>query len=636
MLSDLRRGPIIKPASAVLAFAAVTVVTCLIAHPQMFTGFRGYDDEGYMLTAIKGFVNHGHLYDDVFTQYGPFYFEAWGGLFSLFGIPVDHDAGRTVTMVAWVVSSLAIGLVTARIAGSVLLGLATQMLVFSALGVLPNEPMHPGGIICLLLAAILSIACFVRDRPSPFAFAVLGAAVAALVLVKINVGIFVVASLALAAAVSYPAIFERRWARPLVEAGFVAMPVLLLAGKFGEPWPRRFAAHVALAAAALVIALRARRVARRPNEELGWLAGGFLLLAAVSCLTLLAAGTSLHGLFDGVLGQPLRQADAFTIPLQIDNRIFGFDLVALAVAIAYWHVGRARSGEPGLVWTALVSLLSVAIGAAMALSVAGKGLPFDAGGLPGYQFTLLSFAWVALLRPSADRRPDVSFALLLLPLMAVPQALHAFPVAGSQTLWATFLLIPVGAICIGNGVRGLLAVLPAGAERQAIGIVGASLVVVVGLFVAQTTLREPLKAARHGYDAGVPLRLPGAESIHLPEEEADLYEGITAAIDRNCAALVMLPGMDSFYLWTEQEPPTGYTATGWPTLFDAEHQRQVIADISPLRDLCLLRNLPFAAGWGNGEIPPGPLVGYLERGFVPGAAFGGYELLRRESGGRPS
>ncbi len=56
---------------AALAFAAVTFVTVLIAHPRMFGGFMGYDDEGYMLVALKGFVNHGELYDRVFTQYGP-------------------------------------------------------------------------------------------------------------------------------------------------------------------------------------------------------------------------------------------------------------------------------------------------------------------------------------------------------------------------------------------------------------------------------------------------------------------------------------------------------------------------------------------------------------------------------------
>jgi len=651
MLPESRRGPIVsfyeeatrrwsnprwRLPIAALAFAAVTAITCLIAHPRMFSGFMAYDDEGYMLTALKGFVNQGHLYDEVFTQYGPFYYEAWGGLFSLFGIPIDHDAGRTVTMIAWIVSALAIGLATARIAGSVLLGLGTQILVFSALGVLANEPMHPGGIICLLLAAIVAISCFVGDRPSPMSVALLGAAVAALILVKINVGIFASASVLLAAAVSYPAILERRWARPLVEVAFVAMPIVLLAGKFGEGWPRRLAIHLAVAALALVIVLRAQRVERRRNEELGWLLGGFLVLGLISCATILATGTSLDGLVQGLLRQPLRQSDAFTIPLQLDSRIYGLDLIALGAAVAFSYVSRGRDSEPGQGWLALTSLFSIGVGIAMALSVGGKGFPFDAGEWPGYQFALLGFCWVALLRPGADRRPNVSFPLLFLPLLAVPQALHVFPVAGSQTLFATFLLIPVGAICIVNGARGLFAAMPAGVERRALVGVAACVAVVLGYLVVNTNLREGLSAARYGYNAGVPLRLPGAESIHLLEEETELYEEISATIDRNCASLIMLPGMDSFYLWTEMEPPTGYTATGWPTLFDEDHQRQVIADIDPIENLCLLRNLPYAAGWGNGAIPDGSLVSYLESGFDPVGRWGDYELLRREGPGGSS
>jgi len=618
----------IRLAVGVVAFAVLTLVTYLIAHPQMFTGFRFYDDEGYMLTALKGYVNHGHLYDDVFTQYGPFYYEAWGGLFSIFGIPVDHDSGRTVTMVAWIVSSLAIGLATWRMAGSLLLGLGTQALVFSALNVFVNEPMHPGGIVCLLLAAIVSISCFVRDRPSPLAVALLGAAVAALILVKINVGLFAAASVTLAAVVSYPALFERRWPRLLVEAAFVAMPIVLLASKFGEGWPRRYAIHVAVAALALVLVLRARRSERRANEEIAWLVGGFLVLAAVSCLTILATGTSVSGLLDGVLRQPLRQADALTIPLQMDKRIYSLDLIGLGSALAWTYVSRRRQRQqPDPVWLSLTSLFSIAVGVAMALSVNGKGLPFDAGDFSGYEFSLLAFSWVALIGPAPRR--DVSFPLLLLPLLAVPQALHAFPVAGSQTLWATFLLIPVGAICVANGVRGLLVAVPAPEERWALAGVGLCAFVIVGYLVFNTALRQPLQAARDNYDSGVSLALPGAEEIHLGEEEAALYQRISAAIDRNCRSLIMLPGMDSFYLWTEEEPPTGYTATGWPTLFDDSHQRQVIAEIESTQGLCQLRNEPLAAGWGNGVIPPGPLVSYLHRGFQPIARFGDYELLRR-------
>ena len=630
----IARRPRVRLALAVAAFAAVTLVTYLIAHPRMFTGFASYDDEGYMLIALKEFVRHGHLYDQVFSQYGPFYYEFWGGLFSLFGIPVTHDGGRTVTMVVWIVSSLAIGLATMRVVGSLLLGLAVQMLVFSALGVLTNEPMHPGGIICLLLAAIVVISCFVRDRVSPYALGALGAAIAALVLVKINVGFFALASVALACVVSYPALSRRRWLRPLVEVAFVAIPVLLMFGKFGEGWARHYAIHVAVAAFAVVIVLRARDMGRRDTEELFWLVGGFLVLAIVSCAAIVAAGTSLGGLVDGVVRQPLRQADAFTIPLQLSRRLYGIDLLALGSAFAYWYVSRRRAGPPDVIWLSLTSLFSIAVGVGMALSVIGKALPFDPGALAGYQFSMLGFCWVALISSPSSARPEVAFPSLLLPLLAVLQSLHAYPVAGSQTLWATFLLIPVGAICVANGVRGLAVTVASAPDRRALGAFGALGALVLMWFVVNATLREPLEEARAAYRGEVSLGLPGAKSIHVNPSEAELYDGISSAIRSNCPAFVMLPGMDSFYLWTEQEPPTGYNATGWPTLFDNAHQRHVIADTSSIRGLCELRNVPLADGWGGGTIPPGPLVRYLHQGFRPIAHFGDYELLKREGLGR--
>jgi hypothetical protein len=88
----------------------------------------------------------------------------------------------------------------------------------------------------------------------------------------------------------------------------------------------------------------------------------------------------------------------------------------------------------------------------------------------------------------------------------------------------------------------------------------------------------------------------------------------------------MEPGMDSFYLWAEQEPPS-FTATAWEKLFDEEHQRQVIEDTAATKELCLLRNKSLAAGWGTSE---GILVRYLEHGFLPIGKWGEYELLRRE------
>jgi hypothetical protein len=620
---------------AVVAFALVTTITALIAHPRMFSSFQSYDDEGYMLTALKAFVNHGHLYDKVFTQYGPFYYELWGGLFSIFGIPVTHDAGRNVVTVVWVLSSLGFGLGILKITRSIVLGLGTQILTFSALEVLTNEPMHPVGLIALMLAVIVVISAFVGERESPVAMGLLGAAVAALVLTKINVGFFAFVSVALACAVSYQALWGRRWPRIVIELVFLAIPPLLMLSKFDEGWARHFALHVFAAGLAVVIALRANQPARRRTGELRWLIGGFIVLAFVSCVAILFAGTSVHGLIDGVIRQPLRQSDAFTLPLNLSHRLYAMDAIGVGAALAYWYAARRRgTTEPTPAWLAAWSLFAIVVGFTMAFSVTGQLLPFNSNLASGYQFTLLPFVWVALLVTTPGDRPTPTFARLLLPLLAVLQALHAYPVAGSQTLLAVVVMIPVGALCVANGLLGLRRLIAA-PDRVALGGLAVLLVIVFGWFTVNVYLREPLKAARGNYHSSAPnaLNLPGAHDIHVGSvEEAEMYEDIANTMRKECKATQMEPGMDSFYLWADQEPPS-LTATGWETLFDDEAQEQVIEDIAPIEGLCLLRNNERAAGWGLGE---GPLVKYLEHGFTLIGKWGEYELLRREGPAEPA
>jgi hypothetical protein len=620
----------VRVAVALLCFGVVTLVTVLIAHPRMYSGFANYDDEGYMLIALKSFLNHGHLYDDVFTQYGPFYYEFWGAFFEIFGIPVNHDGGRTAAIFAWVAAALLFGLASWRMTRSILLGLAVQMLVFGAIITVVNEPMHPGGTICLLLGAIVALSTLVRARTSPMAMALLGGAVAALILVKINVGSFALISLALACAVSYPQLLRRRWLRPAVEVLFVAVPLLLMTSKFGEAWARHYAVHVALAAFAVVVALRAREVPRRANEELPWLLGGLVALGLTVCFAVLAAGTSPGGLIDGVIRQPLRQSDAFSIPLGLANRTYLFDLLGVLGALSYWYFARGRTRPSSPAFVSLASVLSIVIGVEMALATVGKTALFDLTNFPGYQFTFLAFAWVALLPLAGEEDEETSFPRLLLPLLAVLQALHAFPVAGSQIAWSSFMLIPVGALCVANGVRGVSRTLVGQQERRATAAVAFAAAAIFFAVIVNLQLRQPLNEYREGYDAGTSVGLPGAEDVHVSPEDAALYQQVSAAIEANCRSFLMLPGMNSFYFWTESEPPTGFNATGWTTLFDEAHQRDVIEQTEDIKGLCELRNEPIAAGWSSGTIPDNTLVRYLHQGFRPIAKIGDYELLRRE------
>jgi hypothetical protein len=638
-VARLSRARGVRLGFGVLAFAAVTVVTYLIARLRIFTGFGVYDDEGYMLIALKSFLNHGSLYDDVFTGYGPFYYEFWGGVFSTLGIPVNHDGGRMVTMVVWVLSSLLIGLSIWRVTRSILLGLATQMIVFGALASLVSEPMHPGGIVVLLVSMIVTISCFVRDRTSPFSMALLGGAVMALILVKINVGAFAFAAVVLVCVVSYPAVARRRWLRPVVEVGFVALPLLLMASKAGEAWARHYAVHVAVAALAVVIALRARSTGRRDSKELWWLGGGLLVVGVTVFLAILAAGTSPSGLIDGIILQPLRVPGTFSIPLGLPDSTDVVDLLAVAGALGYWYVARNREARPSLACTSLVSGLSILVGVDMAFSVVGRTalLDFDSVSYGrGFQLGLLSFAWVALIQPPGKPDEATQFARLLLPPLAVLQGLHAFPIPGSHVLWSALLLIPVGAVCVANGVRGIAFSLNVQGERRALGAIGAIAATVAIVRLVTIQLGVELDAGRAAYHRSVSLGLPGAEDVRVSPEEAANYKAIVAAIDKNCKSFAMLPGMNSFYIWTQQEPPTGYNQSNWTTQFDDAQQQRVIEDTRSIDGLCLLQNVPLAQRWGAGEIPPGPLVRYLHRGFVPIAKFGDYQLLKREGSGTGS
>jgi hypothetical protein len=57
-----------------VAFAALTAALGLAGAWLLFTTFRTYDDEGYVLFALANFSRDGGLYTQVYSQYGPCFF----------------------------------------------------------------------------------------------------------------------------------------------------------------------------------------------------------------------------------------------------------------------------------------------------------------------------------------------------------------------------------------------------------------------------------------------------------------------------------------------------------------------------------------------------------------------------------
>jgi hypothetical protein len=155
------------------------------------------------------------------------------------------------------------------------------------------------------------------------------------------------------------------------------------------------------------------------------------------------------------------------------------------------------------------------------------------------------------------------------------------------------------------------------------------------LLLVVVVLRAILLPLRHEqavFRSATPLPLPGARRLHLPEGTAGDLVWVTHQIETSCSSFISLPGLNSFYLWTRQEPPTSLNAGAWMFLFDAPTQARIVERVRPIERLCLLRQQGLAQGWQRGRpLPDRPLVDYLSRNFVLLESRGGYEILVRPS-----
>src|SRR5215469_3788508 len=98
-----------------IAALSTVAVGFLFAVRRMSTTFASYDDEGYMLLSLSHYFAGEHLYDQVFSQYGPFYFQAQAAIFRLFNLPVTHDAGRMITLAYCCVASCLAGVLITKV-----------------------------------------------------------------------------------------------------------------------------------------------------------------------------------------------------------------------------------------------------------------------------------------------------------------------------------------------------------------------------------------------------------------------------------------------------------------------------------------------------------------------------------------
>ncbi len=620
-------------AVAVAVYALVAAAACAAAYFALFSQFASWDDEGTVLVSIKGFANGSVLYRDVYSPYGPFFYELFGGFFKLSGLPVSTDASRLIVLVVWVASSLLFGVSVQRLSGRLLLGVGAMLVSFSALRVLISEPMHPQGLCALLLAVVTLLVVCGPPRRAKAAGAGLGALLAALLLTKVNLGALALAAFAFAAVLTIEPLYRWRLLRWPVVVAFLAMPAVLMSRELDADWTRDLIALELAGTLSLLAAARPWAGGRWSEEEGAgrWLIGAALGFAAVFVLILVvlfATGPSPADLYEGAVGQGVRIGDVYIHPLTTPGpALIAAPIALLAALAASWARGRPGERRPSP-WP---GLLRAAAGLAIWLAVSrATPLSLDLSGEDPLAVPLV-LAWVAVLAPSGEEPPYRRFARVFLVALALAETLQVYPVAGSQVGIASVAFVAVGGICIADGIAAARAWAesrgPVSSSRLATATAVGLLLLVAG-FAVQSVLK-PGRVDRRTYRAEAPLSLPHASLLHLPPEEVDTYRKLVGLLhSHRCTSFSGYPNIDSLYLWSGIEPPPPSAPGAWVVVLDSGEQQRVVDEMRRSPRPCAFRNEERANNWLLGAPRPDtPLANYIYDEFRPVALVGGFEFM---------
>ncbi len=551
------RGPLYATLAAALA-----VVGWLLLN----TSFLLHDDEGYVLLSLRSYSEHGRLYDLVFTQYGPVPFLYHDLIHRCLDLPITNTLGRALTLLHWVGAAAASGLIAWRLSSRYWAGLVAMALVFAHLRQNTWEPSHPGSFIAFVvatgLAVVLELLWRGRQRAAWLTF---GAAGALLLLTKINLGIFWCAAGGACLLLQTEALATRRVGAWCASLGMAVLPFALMHNLLRDPRTLAFATVTAVIGVVVSVLIAVDATPRLTLRA--WLAAaaGLVVTAVAAIGAVLARGTTWSGLLHGVLLDPLRHPVNFHFgfPWETGAWMVLAAGTALTTLWCFRPVLRARLAD-------LIAALRILALVALLVETENWLHPYGVAQVMNALLVLVPLFVLPLTAPPAgDRR---RFGSGLVALVAVLQVLHAFPVAGSQLAWGTFLLVPLF-------VSGLVDAAEHAARRLARPWVETAL---AALALAIAAGHGGLLAQRgwRQWVACEPLNLAGAEMIRPPESTRCALRILTANAQIHADVLFSRPGMYGFNLWSGVPTPTERNATHWFWLLSPEEQAAVVARLA--------------------------------------------------------
>lgn len=624
-----------SPEGTIAIYAITAIAAAVAAYFYLFTQFAVYDDEGTVLVTLKAFVAGDTLYKDVYTPFGPFYYEFFGGFFKLSGLDITTEASRTIVIAIWVGASLLFGFAVQRLSGRVALGVTAMLVAFTTVFILSQEPMHAQVLAVGLLALFTALLSNSEPRRVLLAGAICGALLAALLLTKINLGLYAVAAVFFAAVLVVEPLYRRWWLRWPVIIAFLAMPFVVTRPDLSNVLVRKLVLLEVLAAVSVAVATWALRQDRDEDggEErtMRWLLGaatGFLLALALVLAVIFANGSSPADVYDGIVTQALRIRIVNAIQIGITDASINWAIGAIAAAGLFsWLRSRGELGSR--LWS---GVLRGASGLAIWFSIT-QMTPLSLGPASGNPDALaMVLAWVAVIPPAGlVESTQKRFARALLPTLAIAEVLQTYPVAGSQMRIAAVMFVAVGGICLADALAEFRAWSsargPASLERM--GVVASVVIIALGAKFALDGIVQPTVSKAILYDEQKALPFPGASSLRLPAAETDTATRVVEFLHRRrCTDFIGYPNINSFYLWSQIDPPQPSAPSAWMLALDEDQQQRILRQLRASPRPCAIRDEPVAESWlGNRERPETPLVEHIFNDFEVVETAGSFELM---------
>jgi len=610
-----------RKASPILLCGLIAGLLVWAGAIQLFHRFMIYDDEGYVLISLKNFSLHGSLYDQVYSQYGPAFYLIYDALHRLLGFAWTNTSGRWITLFNWTGTVVSCSLLVRRAGGSWPLVLCVLAESFSFLWIMASEPMHPGSTITLIVAATAWLGWEMLRAGRINAFAVVIAAMGAvLALIKINVGVFLGLSAIFWLVLSMPG--ERRLRRdvPLIVLGCV-LPLALMRTRIHDAWAQIFAVFAILSiSGAVLAAASAARLQPAGLRAWRWLAGTGLAVTALTACLMLPRGTSVAQLWQGVVVGPFRHPGAYAFsPPWLPGTMW---LAAAMVGLLLF--ARRRPDDRRL--THFIAWLKIA--AAFVYVYSALQYMDTRQGIQGlcYGVPLAGlFAWPLDRKNPANEPADQARGWLA--ILLVFQSLHAYPVAGSQLNWGTFLWVPLMALGFEDALRMVRQTFaPAIAAWTRV-----AAIMVLSLLAVQFTMRFLFVSLSvlASNDNGA-IAQPGAEQIYMPAAYSCSVRILSENARVHGDVLFSLPGAYSFNLWTDVETPTLANVTHWFSLLSDDQQQAIIQRLDKAdRPVFIVQHTVLADVVQSGVHPKGPLMDYLLASFHRAFAIESYSFWVR-------